>query len=514
MVSSENAAITTGSVTAFAGTTEGLEQLRVLMDMGIESLTTAASKRSGPVPPGGPDATAAAVDELLRGKKLLTDEPSVDRLRQLFDLYATWATDLTHPSVASRMQCPPTAAGAAAEVVAAVLNQSLQSWESGPFAIELERRLLREMASWVGFGETASGTLTPGGSISNLVGLLLSRDHALRNAANCDASQTGLTGIQAVPRVLCSESTHFSITRAIGFLGLGRDAVISVPVDEAGRMIPQEARRVLDGLSPHELPVAVVATAGTTDHGAFDPLPELAEIAEEHRVWLHVDAAYGIGALFSPALTHLLQGVERADSVTFDMHKFGWTPASSSVLLVRDASTMQPLSQRSAYLNPADEEAAGLGGLLSSSMQTTRRSDALKIAACLLLTGREGLGAWVDSCHAQARHAAAKIMQMPHFDLSAEPQLSVVVFRCTPQKHSNIHDENAWHAAIRARLMTEGQALVARTRLRRADGEMQAHLRLVFLTRKPLPSRSTPFWTTSPLQLPTSTLDTPGTATG
>jgi L-2,4-diaminobutyrate decarboxylase len=406
----------------------------------------------------------------------LTDEPSAQRVTDLFQAYATWAADLTHPSAVARMQCAPTAAAAAAELIAGVLNQSLHAWESGPFALELERQLIAEMASWVGYGAQASGTLTPGGSISNLMGLLLARDYALT-----EVSREGLPVRRIRPRILCSAAAHFSVARAAGFLGLGRDAVLKVPVDERGRMLAGEARRILDELPPDEMPVALVATAGTTDHGSFDPLPELAALAVEYRLWLHVDAAYGIGALFSPKLAALLDGLAQADSIAFDLHKFGWTPASSSVLLVRDRRHMNCLDEQAVYLNPSDDEAAGFTSLLGTSMQTTRRSDALKIAATLLTVGRAGMGDWVDACYEQARHAAARIAATDALTLLAEPILSTVIFRCRSADAAPVEDEDAWNSAIRRKLMTDGRALLARTKITGQDGTARVHLKLVFL---------------------------------
>lgn len=478
--------IDTGSKAALAGTPEGLEQLRTLLDVALGAVGDAAFKRGGPVAPGGPQGAVAAVREAMSGGRFLADEPSAQRVTDLFEAYAKWAVDLTHPSAVARMQCAPTAAAAAAELVAGVLNQSLHAWESGPFALELERQLIKEMASWVGFGDEASGTLTPGGSISNLMGLLLSRDRALKDTETTDlgsgeVSRAGLAGRQIRPRILCSAAAHFSIARAAGFLGLGRDAVVTVPVDERGRMLAGEAERILARLAPDEVPVALVATAGTTDHGSFDPLPELAALAAEYRMWLHVDAAYGIGALFSPTLAPLLDGLAEADSVTFDLHKFGWTPASSSVLLVRDRRHMDCLDQQAVYLNPSDDETAGFTALLGTSLQTTRRSDAFKIAASLLALGREGMGAWVDACHEQAHHAATRIAATDGLDLVAEPLLSTVIFRCRATDAAPVADESAWNAAVRRKLMAEGRALLARTKISGPDGSPQVHLKLVFL---------------------------------
>ena len=478
--------IDTGSTAALAGSPEGLQQVKALLDTALGALHDAALKRGGPVAPGGPEAAKAAVHEALGGGRFLADEPSAQQVTDLFQAYATWAVDLTHPAAVARMQCAPTAAAAAAELVAGVLNQSLHAWESGPFALELERQLISEMASWVGYSSQASGTLTPGGSISNLMGLLLARDHALNGTDEAgpgsqEVSRAGLSGRRIRPRILCSAAAHFSIARAAGFLGLGRDAVVAVPVDERGRMLAGEARRILAGLAADEVPVALVATAGTTDHGSFDPLPELAALAAEYQLWLHVDAAYGIGALFSPKLAPLLDGLAEADSIAFDLHKFGWAPASSSVLLVRDARHMTCLDQQAVYLNPSDDEAAGFTSLLGTSLQTTRRCDAFKIAATLLTVGRAGMGAWVDACHEQAQHAATRIAATDTLALVAEPILSTVIFRCQSTDAAPVDDLDAWNSAIRRKLMTDGRALLARTKITGPDGIPQVHLKLVFL---------------------------------
>ncbi|MFF8655107.1 pyridoxal phosphate-dependent decarboxylase family protein [Streptomyces huasconensis] len=471
--------ISTGRNAALAGRPEGLEQLRGLLDTVLGTLGDAALKRGGPLAPGGPQAAVAAVDEVLGGGRFLADEPSAQRVTELFEAYAAWAVDLTHPSAAARMQCAPTAASAAAELLAATLNQSLHAWESGPFALELERRLIQEMASLVGFGAEAGGTLTPGGSISNLMALLFSRDRALKDTG--EVSATGLAGRQVRPRVLCSAAAHFSVARAAGFLGLGRSAVVKVPVDDRGRMIADEARRIVEGFDADEVPVAIVATAGTTDHGSFDPLPELADLAAEYGTWLHVDAAYGIGALFSPKLAPLLDGLGRADSVAFDLHKFGWTPASSSVVVVRDRRHMECLDEQAVYLNPSDDEALGFTALLGTSLQTTRRSDALKMAATFLTVGREGMGDWVEACHDQARYAASVIAATDGLELVADPLLTTVIFRCVPEEGTSVADENAWNAAVRRKLMADGRALLARTKITGPDGTPSVHLKLVFL---------------------------------
>ncbi len=461
-----------------AGTPDGLEQLREMADRALVMLAETAQERGGPVRPGGPQEAITAAQAILDGRILPEDGIKLEEwLSTVLEGYARWAVDLTHPAAVSRMQCAPTVAAATAELVTSVVNQSLHAWESGPFALELERRLVAELADFVGYGPGASGTLTPGGSVSNFMALLLAREQA-DLGIDGRASVAGLSGAPRLPRILSSRAAHFSVARGAGFAGLGRESVIAVPVADDGRMDVLAAAGLLDAMGEHEVPLALVATAGTTDFAVFDPIPELADLAEERGVWLHIDAAYGFGALFSRRLRPLLEGLERADSITFDAHKLGWTPASASFLLVRDGQHLGPLVERSAYLTPADDEEAGFSSLLGTSLQTTRRVDGLKIAATFGVLGRRGMEEWVDHCHNLAHQAAGRIAADDRFELAADPILTTVVFRWTATEGIGLDDFNA---ELRRRLMSEGTALVARTTVERPGEEPAVHLKLIFL---------------------------------
>jgi L-2,4-diaminobutyrate decarboxylase len=461
-----------------AGTPDGLERLRELAGQALAMLADTAKDREGPVRPGGPQEAITAAQTILDGRILPEDGIKPEEwVSTVLEGYAHWAVDLTHPAAVSRMQCPPTVAAATAELVTSVVNQSLHAWESGPFALELERRLIAEIADLVGYGPGASGTLTPGGSVSNFMALLLAREHADLGIEGT-ATVAGLSGAPRRPRILSSRSSHFSVARGAGFAGLGRESVIAVPVDEEGRMDVRATAGLLDALGEDEVPLALVATAGTTDFAVFDPIPALADLAAERGIWLHVDAAYGLGALFSRRLRPLIEGLERADSITFDAHKLGWTPASASFLLVRDGRHLGPLTERSSYLTPIDDEEAGFSSLLGTSLQTTRRADALKIAATLGVLGRRGMEEWVDHCHELACHAARRIAADDRFELAADPILTTVVFRWKEVDGSGLDDFNA---ELRRRLMSEGKVLVARTTVERPDEEPAVHLKLIFL---------------------------------
>ncbi|GLW89864.1 pyridoxal phosphate-dependent decarboxylase family protein [Actinokineospora globicatena] len=473
-----------------AGTAEGLDDLRVMVGTAIDILQNASTARSGPVAPGGPREAGAVASRLL--SEPLMSEHGGDPLETFTELagaYAHWAVDVTHPAALARMQCPPTVGAVAAELVAATVNQSLHAWESGPFGLELDRWVIAQLAELIGYGAGAGGTLTPGGSVSNLMALIVARDSVLAAKLGRFVSQEGLIRLGVQPVVLGPEGigTHFSTTRAARIVGIGEDQVIRVPTDDLGRMVPEAADRILANLPDNQVPVALFACAGSTDLGIVDPLPELVAVAREHGVWLHADAAYGGGALFSTRLRGMLDGMSEADSVAIDLHKFGWTPASSSLFLVKRAETLSSFGlDPTTCLTADDDTIEGYIGSQSSSLQTTRRVDALKIAVTLRTLGSRRMGEMVDICHDLARHAAARIAAEPRLDLAVEPPLSAVLFRYLPR---SVADINAFNGALRRRLMCDGATLLARTHLSQEDDPNTVFLKIIVLNPETTPEQ-------------------------
>ncbi|MGF1430660.1 pyridoxal phosphate-dependent decarboxylase family protein, partial [Kitasatospora sp. LaBMicrA B282] len=397
----------------------------------------------------------------------------------LTELLAHGAADPADPACAAHLHCPPLAVAVAADLAVSALNPSLDSWDQAPAATVLETELLAELAALVGYRpERAAGVLTSGGTESNLLGLMLARDQLL-------PGQVELDGVDPAcrPRIFASRAAHFSIQRAAAVLGLGERAVVPVEVDRDQRMDPEALAAALAAArAAGETPLAVVATAGTTDTGAIDPLHRCADLAAEYGAWLHVDAAYGGGALLSDRLAPLLDGLARADSVALDWHKLGWQPVAAGIFLVRRAESYGSLARRAAYLNPADDEAAGYPSLLGRSLRTTRRADAFPIAVTLRTLGRAGLGRLVDRCHALALAAAAGIRQRPELELSGEPLLTSVLFRALPADPALRADPvavDAFNAELRRRLLAGGRAVLGRTELLpRAPGVTAGLLRL------------------------------------
>lgn len=367
--------------------------------------------------------------------------------------------DLAHPFSAAHLQPPVLEVAVDADRLASASNASMDTYDSGPGTLEVERWVISSMAHLAEMPETSEGVMTPGGTMSNLLGLMLARDAAAA-AHGHDIRQRGVAALLR-PTVFCSELAHFSVQRACAALGLGEDAVVMVPADEHHRMRVDVLKSELE--RPDRTAVAVVATAGTTDFGSIDPLPEIADAAASRGVWLHVDAAYGFGALFSERLSPLVAGISRADSVTLDLHKLGWVPAAASVLLVRDPRSFRSTDRTVDYLIPHDDVDAGLEGLLGRSLQTTRRADCLKVAATLQAYGTTGLGDMVDSCHDLANVAARAIDADPRLELVVDPTLTTVLFRCRTAAGA---DPDELQARVRRELLTSGRALIGRTRMR------------------------------------------------
>lgn len=427
--------------------------LEALVGTALAGLAAGRKQRGGPIPAATPDEVERAVDEALADAPLPADGVGDEvALLDLVTALAAGSADPTDPACAGHLHCPPLPVAVAADLVASALNQSLDSWDQAPAATVLEQRVVAALGDLAGLPD-AVGVLTTGGTASTYTALMLARDADPRPV-----------------RVYSSTIAHFSVDRGAHLLGLGE--VVKVPLDHQHRLDVTALARLLaqapDGLRP-----VVVATAGSTDLGSIDPLPELAALAHAHGGWLHVDAAYGGGLLFSETHRVLLDGLARADTVSLDLHKLGWQPVAAGVLLARDAELFGPLARRAAYLNPLDDEESGYTSRLGRSLRTTRRADVLKVAVTLRALGRRGLGAKVDACLDLARYAAAAVRVRPELELFAEPVLSTVVFRYVgPDGRAD--DET--QGRLRRALLASGRAVVGRTEL---DGRVQLKLTLL-----------------------------------
>jgi L-2,4-diaminobutyrate decarboxylase len=382
---------------------------------------------------------------------------------------------VSHPFTAAHLHCPPLVAGLAAEVVLTALNQSMDSFDQGPAATVIEQQVIRWLCRNAGFPDAADGTMTPGGTLSNYTGLLLARDNWCRDRLRWSVRDKGLPPDSCRFRILCSEASHFSVEKSAAQLGLGAASVVKVAVDADYRMCPRDLDRQLAQLARRRLiPLAVVATAGTTDFGSIDPLAEVGRRARAAGAWVHVDAAYGGALLFSPRHRHKLHGIDRADSITLDFHKLCWQPISCGAFLVRDAARFDVLRLHADYLNPESHEDLGIPDLVTRSVLTTRRFDALKLWFSFQVLGARKLAALIDRTLELASAAAGMIRREPRLELLHEPELGCVVFRYRPGRASA--DADALNDKLRRNLFDGGRAVVGHTRVGGRD-----YLKLTFL---------------------------------
>ena len=316
--------------------------------------------------------------------------------------------------------------------------------------------------------EEADGVFTSGGSQSNFQALLIARNHAVAKlrATNGDAR---LPHLLDRLRIFTSVDSHFSIQKSASMHGLGFDAVIAVPTAADHRMDPTAlAAALAEAHDAGLVPMAVVATAGTTDFGSVDPLSELAALVRAYDSWLHVDAAYGGGLIVSGRYRHLLNGIHLADSVTIDFHKTFFQPVSSSAVLVRNGDIMCHVTYYADYLNPESAAKAEIPNQVDKSIQTTRRFDALKLWLTLRIMGADAVGALLDEAIDLTGRVGAVLADDAEFELAAEPQLSTLVFRYRPQVAGVALDEDAadvLNPAIRAAIFASGEAVVAGTKV-------------------------------------------------
>ncbi|MFD7027151.1 pyridoxal phosphate-dependent decarboxylase family protein [Streptomyces sp. NPDC059917] len=420
--------------------------------------------------------TGISVDELapvINGIDL--DKPLEDPalvLDELEEVYLRDAVYFHHPRYLGHLNCPVVIPAVLGEAVLSAVNSSLDTWDQSIGGTLIERRLIDWTTQRIGLGPAADGVFTSGGSQSNFHALLLARDEACRIVMQNSATELPKSQVLPKLRIFTSECSHFSVKKSAAMLGLGYEAVISVPCDSKRRMDTSVLALELENCAREGLfPMAVVATAGTTDFGSIDPLQEIADLAAEHGAWMHVDAAYGCGLLASPTRRHLLDGIERADSVTVDYHKSFFQPVSSSAMLVRDRDTLKHATYHADYLNPRRMAEERIPNQVDKSIQTTRRFDALKLWMTLRVMGADGIGSLFDEVIDLAAEGWKLIAADPRFQVVVEPQISTLVFRYVPgpeagEFRADLIDEANLHA--RKALFASGEAVVAGTKV---DGD-------------------------------------------
>lgn len=335
--------------------------------------------------------------------------------------------------------------GVVADALASCYDVNLAVWAAA--ATHVEQQALRWIGEFVGF-PVGGGAFTSGGTVSNLTALAAARQRAFPNCR-----EQGIAG--STPVVYGSSDAHYSVRRAVEVLGFGSRSLRLLPIDGRRRLLPGPLAEAIDtDLGRGATPVAVVANAGTTLTGAVDPLDEVAEICEARGVWFHVDGAYGLPAAATQRRRELFRGIERADSVTLDAHKWLFLPKACGVFLVRDVGALQAaFAHRAEYL---PREASRLHPL-ETTLEYSRPFRALKLWLAFRVHGAEAIRAAVERNIELAAVLAEEIERYDDLVLLGRPELSIVPFRHVPRGV----DPDGHNRRLAEALQADGRVYVA-----------------------------------------------------
>ena len=346
--------------------------------------------------------------------------------------------------------------GAVADLLGSVLNQNVTAWRSGPSAVIIEQTVVGWLAEAIGC-PGFRGHLTGGGSSANLMGLAMARE--TKTPAN-------EKGIEPGGVVYASNEVHMSIPKSIALLGIGRENLRLIPTDDSLRMIPAQLEaQILRDKAAGRTPIAVVASAGTVSTGAIDPFPQIAEISRRHGAWLHVDGAYG--ALAAMVERGKFDGLELADSISLDPHKWLYQPLDCGCLLYRSPeAAQQTFSHSGDYARSLTADPIEGFVFFEESMELSRRFRALKLWLSLRYHGVAAFRRSIAKDLAQAHRLANAIEGEPHLELLAPVELSAVCFRYRGTGGLSEEELNPLNLALLKRVVARGRVYLSNASLR------------------------------------------------
>lgn len=394
-------------------------------------------------------------------------------LDELSEVYLKDAVYFHNPKYVAHLNCPIVYPTVMAELILSSINTSVDTWDQSAGATFIEQKLVDWTIARIGYGENADGVFTSGGTQSNLMAMLLARDHYCETQLNgYSVKEQGLPECANKFRIFTSDLSHFSIQKSAALLGLGYDSVIAVAHNELFQMDTKVLQAEIEKAKATGLiPIAVMATTGTTDFGSIDPIDKISALCKQHDLWMHADAAYGCGILASNKHRNKLAGIEKADSVTVDYHKSFFQPVSCGAFFTKHKEKLGYVTHHADYLNPLSATQEGTPNLVNKSMQTTRRFDALKLWLTLRIMGAKRIGDIFDEVILRAEQTYDLLSSDGNIDMLHKPQLSTLVFRFHPA-HSSLKplitdDEliNQCNESIRKSIFRSGKAVIAGTKV-------------------------------------------------
>ena len=398
-----------------------------------------------------PHALAAKVNSLGflpekgKGFEAVLEDVKRDILPHLLRTWSTKYMPHLHSPVLTETIC--------SELIISCFNDSMDSWDQGPAATELEESMVHGLVRLFGFPEdTSDGCFTSGGSQSNISAIIAARDWFCTERFGWDVKMNGLPPEYSKLRIYTSEISHFSMDKASHILGMGYAAVRKIPVDDRCRIDVDAFGRMLEeDVAAGLIPFCAVATFGTTDFGSIDDAKGMRELCDRYGMHLHADAAYGSGLIMSERYRERISAIALCDSLTVDFHKMFLLPISCSAIIVRDRELLKCFELHADYLNREEDEEDGYINLVGKSMQTTRRFDALKVYMAFQTRGSEGFGRIIDTAVGNASYFYGRISEDPAFIAPVEPEMSSVVFA--------LEGGDDLNKRVRRQLLSEGTVI-------------------------------------------------------
>ena len=407
-----------------------------------------------------PDVEPRRVNELF-AESLPQDPSSTESvLKELEAKLFPYCTHVGHPGYMGLITPSPNPVGVLADFICSAINQNVGAYSIGPSAVAMERRVVRWLTDLCGYGPKAGGNLTSGGMMANFIGLKVGRDAVTRDRAQHD-------GVRDRWAVYASEERHVSIDKAVDCIGLGRNALRPVPtgtnfqvrIDALEAAIEQDRR---NGTRP----MCIVGVFGTTNTGAVDDVRQLRRVADREGMWLHVDAAYGGGMLLSHEWPMRDRGLELADSITIDPHKWFFAPLDAGAVLVRDQDRLTAsFGIKPSYLTDELDQSNERYQYYVHGFEQSRRFRSLKVWMSFKRYGVHQIGEWIDNNVRQAKHLYELAEKHPDFESASSPPMSAICIRF----RGTDADERQFktlHAEVAQRIEQSGHFWISTTELK------------------------------------------------
>ncbi|MEM6251928.1 MAG: aminotransferase class V-fold PLP-dependent enzyme [Cyanobacteria bacterium P01_D01_bin.156] len=376
---------------------------------------------------------------------------SIEQLMEDVRSHVLHSMNATHPGYIGHMDSIPTTVSVMGDMLVAALNNNMLSVEMSPVFSRLEHVVLRKIAQLFGLGTQANGVLVSCGSLANLQALVVARNVAF------DALDKGLPRDKQ-PVFFISEVAHTSFQKAAMVMGLGTEAAIPISTNKNSQVkLTDLEDKLKQAKNNGQHPFAIVATAGTTVTGSIDPIPAMANLAEQHNLWFHVDAAYGGALMFSERYRHYLTGIELADSVTFNPQKWLYVAKTCAMVMFRQFKQLQHHFRVLAPYMHDHDDWPNLGEL---TVQGTRHADILKLWLSLQHIGRQGYAAIIDHNYALTQTFINEVNSRPFLTLASQPQMNLICFRAEPVDIA-AHQHDPWNHQLQQWLLKQGHTFLS-----------------------------------------------------